>query len=56
MAERALTLSVRSSATKTYLNSLGAMALLFSASAADAAARAELEALPEALEKQMAVP
>ena len=42
-------------ATKTYVNSLGAVALLFSASAADEVARAELEALPEALEKQIAL-
>ncbi|MFL5910856.1 MAG: SIS domain-containing protein [Gaiellaceae bacterium] len=40
-------------ATKTYLNSLGAIALLFSAIAADGAARAELDRIPEALEEQI---
>src|SRR3989442_2227142 len=33
-------------ATKTYLNSLGAVALLFSATGADEIARAELDAMP----------
>jgi glucosamine--fructose-6-phosphate aminotransferase (isomerizing) len=42
-------------ATKTYLNSLGAVALLFSTSTADAVACAELESLPEALERQIAL-
>src|SRR5439155_22338916 len=41
-------------ATKTYLNSLGAVALLFAASTGDEVARAELDALPEALETQIA--
>jgi glucosamine--fructose-6-phosphate aminotransferase (isomerizing) len=42
-------------ATKTYLNSLGAIALLFSALAADgdADARAELERMPEQLARQV---
>jgi glutamine---fructose-6-phosphate transaminase (isomerizing) len=42
-------------ATKTYLNSLGAVALLFSAIGADATARAELERLPDVLEEQIAL-
>jgi len=42
-------------ATKTYANSLGAVALLFSAIGADAVARAELERLPGALEQQIAL-
>jgi glutamine---fructose-6-phosphate transaminase (isomerizing) len=40
-------------ATKTYLNSLGAIALLFAAIAPDGAARAELERIPEALDEQI---
>src|SRR2546423_3297776 len=40
-------------ATKTYLNSLGAIALLFGAIGTDGAARAELERVPEALEEQI---
>src|SRR5438067_2813634 len=40
-------------ATKTYLNSLGAIALLFAAIATDGGARAELERVPEALEQQI---
>ena len=40
-------------ATKTYLNSLGAIALLFGAIGTDGAARAELERIPEALEEQI---
>ena len=41
-------------ATKTYLNSLGAVALLFAALDADPA-RAELAAMPEILERQIAL-
>jgi glucosamine--fructose-6-phosphate aminotransferase (isomerizing) len=41
-------------ATKTYLNSLGAIALLFAA-LDDDAARAELAAMPEILERQIAL-
>jgi len=48
-AERAV------AATKTYLNSLGAIALLFTAIGDDAAARRELEQMPEALERQLAL-
>jgi glucosamine--fructose-6-phosphate aminotransferase (isomerizing) len=40
-------------ATKTYLNSLGAIALLFAAIGEDAAARAELERMPAMLEEQI---
>src|SRR5438067_13753266 len=40
-------------ATKTYLNSLGAIALLFTASTGDAVARDELDALPAVLEEQI---
>jgi glucosamine--fructose-6-phosphate aminotransferase (isomerizing) len=40
-------------ATKTYLNSLGAIALLFAASTGDARARAELERMPEQVEAQL---
>ncbi|MBV8065761.1 MAG: SIS domain-containing protein [Actinobacteria bacterium] len=40
-------------ATKTYMNSLGAIALLFSAIGDDAVARAELDAMPDALERQI---
>jgi glutamine---fructose-6-phosphate transaminase (isomerizing) len=40
-------------ATKTYLNSLGAIALLFSGIGDDTAARAELERLPAVLEEQI---
>src|SRR2546423_521480 len=40
-------------ATKTYLNSLAAIALLFGAIGTDGAARAELERVPEALEEQI---
>jgi glucosamine--fructose-6-phosphate aminotransferase (isomerizing) len=40
-------------ATKTYINSLGAIALLFTALANDPAARAELEAMPATLERQV---
>jgi glucosamine--fructose-6-phosphate aminotransferase (isomerizing) len=40
-------------ATKTYLNSLGAIALLFTASTRDARARAELERMPEQVEAQL---
>jgi glucosamine--fructose-6-phosphate aminotransferase (isomerizing) len=40
-------------ATKTYLNSLGAVALLFAASTGDRAARAELEAMPARIETQL---
>jgi glutamine---fructose-6-phosphate transaminase (isomerizing) len=40
-------------ATKTYLNSLGAIALLFAASTGDARARAELERMPAAVEAQL---
>jgi glutamine---fructose-6-phosphate transaminase (isomerizing) len=42
-------------ATKTYLNSLGAIALLFTAIGNDDAARRELEQMPEALERQLAL-
>jgi glucosamine--fructose-6-phosphate aminotransferase (isomerizing) len=40
-------------ATKTYLNSLGAIALLFAASTGDARARAELERMPQQVEAQL---
>jgi len=40
-------------ATKTYMNSIGAIALLFTAIGGDAAARAELERMPEVLERQI---
>jgi len=40
-------------ATKTYLNSLGAIALLFAASTGDARAREELERMPEQVEAQL---
>jgi glutamine---fructose-6-phosphate transaminase (isomerizing) len=42
-------------ATKTYLNSLGAIALLFTAIGNDAVARRELEQMPDALERQLAL-
>jgi glutamine---fructose-6-phosphate transaminase (isomerizing) len=42
-------------ATKTYLNSLGAIALLFTAIGDDEVARAELQAMPEILERQIAL-
>ncbi|HYA09543.1 MAG TPA: SIS domain-containing protein [Gaiellaceae bacterium] len=42
-------------ATKTFLNSLGAVALLFSAIGDDTKARAELERMPAALEAQIAL-
>jgi len=42
-------------ATKTYLNSLGAIALLFAAIGDDGVARAELERMPAVLEKQIAL-
>jgi len=42
-------------ATKTYVNSLGAIALLFSAIGDDTVARAELERMPEALAAQIAL-
>jgi glutamine---fructose-6-phosphate transaminase (isomerizing) len=42
-------------ATKTYVNSLGAVALLFAAITDDRVARAELEAMPETLERQVAL-
>ena len=42
-------------ATKTYLNSLAAVALLFAVSTGDPVARAELEALPAAIERQIAL-
>ena len=42
-------------ATKTYLNSLGAIALLFCAIGDDDVARAELEKMPETLERQLAL-
>ncbi len=42
-------------ATKTYLNSLGAIALLFTAIGNDDAARRELEQMPDALERQLAL-
>jgi glutamine---fructose-6-phosphate transaminase (isomerizing) len=40
-------------ATKTYLNSLGAIALMFAAISDDAVARAELERMPGLLEEQI---
>jgi glutamine---fructose-6-phosphate transaminase (isomerizing) len=40
-------------ATKTYLNSLGAIALLFAASTGDPRARAELERMPQQVEAQL---
>jgi glucosamine--fructose-6-phosphate aminotransferase (isomerizing) len=40
-------------ATKTYMNSLGALALLFTASTRDAQAFAELRAMPEAVAEQL---
>jgi len=40
-------------ATKTYLNSLGAIALLFAASTGDGRARAELERMPGQVEAQL---
>jgi glucosamine--fructose-6-phosphate aminotransferase (isomerizing) len=42
-------------ATKTYLNSLGAVALLFSALGDDAVARDELRRMPDVLERQIAL-
>ena len=42
-------------ATKTYLNSLGAIALLFTALGDDAVARDELSRMPELLERQIAL-
>ena len=42
-------------ATKTYLNSLGAVALLFSALGDDAVARDELRRMPDLLERQIAL-
>ena len=42
-------------ATKTYLNSLGAVALLFSALGDDAVARDELRRMPDLLEQQIAL-
>jgi glucosamine--fructose-6-phosphate aminotransferase (isomerizing) len=42
-------------ATKTYLNSLGAVALLFTALGDDAVAREELRRMPELLERQIAL-
>ena len=42
-------------ATKTYLNSLGAIALLFTALGDDAVARDELARMPELLERQIAL-
>jgi glucosamine--fructose-6-phosphate aminotransferase (isomerizing) len=42
-------------ATKTYLNSLGAVALLFATSTGDASALAELRALPARVEEQLAL-
>ena len=42
-------------ATKTYLNSLGAIALLFSALGDDAVARDELRRMPDLLEQQIAL-
>lgn len=42
-------------ATKTYLNSLGAIALLFTALGDDAVARKELRRMPELLERQIAL-
>jgi glucosamine--fructose-6-phosphate aminotransferase (isomerizing) len=41
-------------ATKTYLNSLGAVAMLFAWSTADAAALRELELMPDRIEAQLA--
>ncbi|HET8892475.1 MAG TPA: SIS domain-containing protein [Gaiellaceae bacterium] len=40
-------------ATKTYMNSIGAIALLFTAIGGDGVARAELEHMPELLEQQI---
>ena len=40
-------------ATKTYLNSLGAVALMFAAIGDDAAARSELACMPDVLEEQI---
>ena len=42
-------------ATKTYLNSLGAIALLFTAIGNDAVARRQLDQMPDALERQLAL-
>jgi glutamine---fructose-6-phosphate transaminase (isomerizing) len=42
-------------ATKTYLNSIGALALLFTAISDDEVARAELDAMPALLEQQIAL-
>ena len=42
-------------ATKTYLNSLGAIALLFTALGDDAVAREELARMPDLLERQLAL-
>ena len=42
-------------ATKTYLNSLGAIALLFAAISDDGIARAELERMPATLEEQIEI-
>jgi glutamine---fructose-6-phosphate transaminase (isomerizing) len=42
-------------ATKTYMNSLGAIALLFSTIDGSGAARAELDRMPELLERQIAL-
>ena len=42
-------------ATKTYLNSLGAIALLFTAIGNDAVARRQLDQMPAALERQLAL-
>lgn len=42
-------------ATKTYLNSLGAIALLFTALGDDAVAREELARMPELLDRQLAL-
>jgi glutamine---fructose-6-phosphate transaminase (isomerizing) len=42
-------------ATKTYLNSLGAIALLFTAIGDDEVARAELQEMPKILEQQIAL-
>ena len=41
-------------ATKTYVNSLGAIALLFATSTGDAEALAELERVPAQLARQLA--
>ena len=41
-------------ATKTYMNSLGAIALLFASATRDAVARRELAAMPERIEAQLA--